>query len=53
MLRELNDSIAQVRREGRTDAEIAALLEQVEAENRGKVEDWGQLRLAAQPPKSR
>jgi hypothetical protein len=47
-----------MRKEGRTDAEIAALLEQVEAENREKVEDWvldeiiGHLRLAAQPPKS-
>ena len=61
MLREFNKTLIEMRDRGQTETEIAAMLDKVEADNRGKVEDWilhaimSELRLAArsQPkPKS-
>jgi hypothetical protein len=61
MLREFNKTLNEMRDRGQTETEIAAMLDKVEADNRGKVEDWilhaimSELRLAARPqpkPKS-
>ena len=44
-----------MRERGQTETEIAAMLDKIEVENRGKVEDWileaimSELRLAAAP----
>ena len=61
MLREFNKTLIEMRDRGQTETEIAAMVDKVEVDNRGKVEDWildaimSELRLAARPqpkPKS-
>jgi hypothetical protein len=53
MLREFNKTIIEMRERGQTEAEIADMLERIEVENRGKLDDWildvmmSELRLAA------
>jgi len=53
MLREFNKALSQMRNQGQTDAEIAAMLDKIELDNCGKVEKWildammSELRLAA------
>jgi hypothetical protein len=55
MLREFNKTLTEMRDRGQTETEIAAMLDKVEVDNRGKVEDWilhaimSELRLAAKP----
>jgi hypothetical protein len=55
MLREFNKTLIEMRDRGQTETEIAAMLDKVEVDNRGKVEDWilhaimSELRLAARP----
>ena len=58
MLREFNKTLSEMRGQGQTDAEIAAMLDRVELDNCGKVEKeildamMIELRLAAGiPPK--
>lgn len=61
MLREFNKTLIEMRDRGQTETEIAAMLDKVEVDNRGKVDDWilhaimSELRFAARPqpkPKS-
>jgi len=40
MLREFNKTLIEMRDRGQTETEIAAMLDKVEVDNRGKVEDW-------------
>jgi hypothetical protein len=53
MLREFNKTLSQMRDQGQTNAEIAAMLDKIELDNCGKVEKWildammSELRLAA------
>ncbi|MGH6735315.1 MAG: hypothetical protein ACRECX_04450 [Methyloceanibacter sp.] len=53
MLCEFNKALNEMRDRGQTDTEIAAMLDQIELENRGKVEEWildammSELRLVA------
>jgi hypothetical protein len=53
MLREFNKALTEMRDRGQTETEIAAMLDKIEVDNRGKVEDWildnimSELRLAA------
>jgi hypothetical protein len=59
MLREFNKTLNEMRDRGQTETEIAAMLDKVEVDNRGKVEDWildaivSELRLAAKTPASK
>jgi len=53
MLCEFNKTLNEMRDRGQTDTEIAAMLDQIESDNRGKLEEWIldvmmiELRLAA------
>jgi transcriptional regulator len=53
MIREFHMTVIEMRERGQTETEIAAMLDKIEVENRGKVEDWildaimSELRLAA------
>ena len=53
MIREFHMTVIEMRERGQTETEIAAMLDKIEVENRGKVEDWildaimRELRLAA------
>ena len=53
MIREFHMTVIDMRERGQTETEIAAMLDKIEVENRGKVEDWildaimSELRLAA------
>lgn len=55
MIREFHMTVIEMRERGQTETEIAAMLDKIEVENRGKVEDWildaimSELRLAAAP----
>jgi len=40
MLHEFNKTLTEMRDRGQTETEIAAMLEKIEIENRGKMEDW-------------
>jgi hypothetical protein len=52
MLREFNKTLIEMRDRGQTETEIAGMLDKIEVDNRGKVEDWilddimSELRLA-------
>ena len=53
MIREFHMTVIEMRERGQTETEIAAMLDKIEVENRGKVEDWildaimSELRLTA------
>ena len=53
MIREFHMTVIEMRERGQTETEIAAMLDKIEVENRGKVEEWildaimSELRLAA------
>ena len=55
MIREFHMTVIEMREQGQTETEIAAMLDKIEMENRGKVEDWildaimSELRLTARP----
>ena len=55
MIREFHKTLIEMRERGQTETEIAAMLDKIEVENRGKVEDWildaimNELRLVARP----
>ena len=55
MIREFHMTVIEMRERGQTESEIAAMLDKIEVENRGKVEDWildaimSELRLTARP----
>ena len=55
MIREFHMTLIEMRERGQTETEIAAMLDKIEVENRGKVEDWildaimSELRLTARP----
>ena len=55
MIREFHMTVIEMREQGQTETEIAAMLDKIEVENRGKVEDWildaimSGLRLTARP----
>ena len=55
MIREFHMTVIEMREQGQTETEIAAMLDKIEGENRGKVEDWileaivSELRLTARP----
>ena len=55
MFREFHRTLVEMRERGQTETEIATMLDKIEVENRGKVEDWilnaimSELRLAARP----
>lgn len=55
MIREFHKTLIEMRERGQTETDIAAMLDTVEVENRGKVEDWildaimNELRLVATP----
>jgi hypothetical protein len=55
MFREFHRTLVGMRERGQTETEIATMLDKIEVENRGKVEDWilnaimSELRLAARP----
>ena len=55
MIREFQMTVIEMRERGQTETEIAAMLDKIEVENRGKVEDWildaimSELRLTARP----
>jgi transcriptional regulator len=55
MIREFHMTVIEMRERGQTETEIAAMLDKIEGENRGKVEDWileaimSELRLTARP----
>lgn len=55
MIREFHMTVIEMRERGQTETEIAAMLDKIEVENRGKVEDWifdaimSELRLTARP----
>ena len=55
MIREFHMTVIEMREQGQTETEIAAMLDKIEMENRGKVEDWildaimNELRLTARP----
>ena len=55
MIREFHMTVIEMREQGQTETEIAAMLDKIEVENRGKVEDWildaimSELRLTARP----
>ena len=55
MIREFHKTLVEMRERGQTETEIAAMLDKIEVENRGKVEDWifdatmSELRLTARP----
>jgi hypothetical protein len=56
MVREFTKTIAEMREQGASEADITAMLDKVEANNRGKVEDtlleemMSALRQVARPP---
>jgi hypothetical protein len=58
MLHEFNKTLTEMRDRGQTETEIAAMLEKIEIENRGKMEDWilddimNELRLTARATQS-
>ena len=53
MIGEFHKTLIEMRERGQTETEIVAMLDKIEVENRGKVEDWildaimSELRLAA------
>ena len=55
MIREFHMTVIEMRERGQTEIEIAAMLDKIEVENRGKVDDWildaimSELRLTARP----
>ena len=55
MIREFHMTVIEMREQGQTETEIAAMLDKIEMENRGKVEDWildailSELRHTARP----
>ena len=55
IIREFHMTVIEMRERGQTETEIAAMLDKIEVENRGKVEDsildaiMSELRLAAAP----
>lgn len=55
MIREFHKTLIEMRERGQTETDIAAMLDKIEVENRGKVEDWildaimNELRLVATP----
>jgi hypothetical protein len=55
MIREFHKTLIEMRERGQTELEIVAMLDKIEVENRGKVEDWildaimSELRLTARP----
>jgi hypothetical protein len=55
VIREFHMTLIEMRERGQTETEIAAMLDKIEVENRGKVEDWildaimSELRLTARP----
>ena len=55
MLREFHKTLIEMRERGQTETEIVAMLDKIEVENRGKVEEWildaimSELRLTARP----
>ena len=55
MICEFHMTVIEMRERGQTETEIAAMLDKIEVENRGKVEDWildaimSELRLTARP----
>ena len=55
IIREFHMTVIEMREQGQTETEIAAMLDKIEMENRGKVEDWildailSELRLTARP----
>ena len=55
IIREFHMTVIEMRERGQTETEIAAMLDKIEVENRGKVEDWildaimSELRLTARP----
>ena len=55
MIREFHKTLIEMRERGQTETEIAAMLDKIEVENRGKVEEWildaimSELRLTARP----
>ena len=55
MIREFHKTLIEMRERGQKETEIAAMLDKIEVENRGKVEDWildaimNELRLVARP----
>ena len=55
MIREFHMTLIEMRERGQTETEIVAMLDKIEVENRGKVEDWildaimSELRLTARP----
>jgi hypothetical protein len=58
MLHEFNKTLNEMRDRGQADTEIVAMLDKIESDNRGKLEEWmldammSELRLAAGvPPK--
>ncbi len=57
MLREFSETLNEMRDQGQTDNEIASMLNRIELDNRGKVEEWvldtmmSELRLVAGIPK--
>ena len=54
MLRESNKTLSEMRDQGQTDTEIAAMLDKIESDNCGEVEEWlldammNELRLVAE-----
>ena len=55
MIREFHKTLIEMRERGQTETEIVAMLDKIEVENRGKVEEWildaimSELRLTARP----
>ena len=55
MIREFHKTLVEMRERGQTETEIATMLDKIEVENRGNVEDWildaimSELRLSARP----
>lgn len=55
MIREFHMTVIEMRERGQTESEITAMLDKIEVENRGKMEDWildaimSELRLTARP----
>ena len=55
MIREFQMTVIEMREQGQTETEIAAMLDKIEVQYRGKVEDWildaimSEQRLTARP----
>ena len=55
IIREFHMTVIEMRERGQTESEITAMLDKIEVENRGKMEDWildaimSELRLTARP----